>query len=285
MTARGTAGAEAADRGLIADEVAVDLGGRRILDAVSFAAGGRRVIGLCGPNGSGKSTLLRTLFGALPPDSGRVLIDGDPVRRLPRREIARRIGVVLQERPGDFDFTVEEIVAMGRTVHRSRLTPFDEHSDVQVDRALAHAGLTDLRRRQFNNLSGGEKQRAMIARCIAQDTPVVLLDEPTNHLDIHYQHQVLDLVATLDATVVMAIHDLNLAAGYCDEVYLIKDGRIVADGPVDDVLDTALISHVFDVQAHSFTHPVTGRPQFCFSSTASTHDRTEEAADTMKGIR
>lgn len=243
----------------------VHLARTRILRQVHLQANAGGRIGLCGPNGSGKSTLLRAIFGAVNPTSGRVWVGGEDTARLSRREIAHRIGVVLQDRPQEFDFTVHDVVTMGRTAHHRLFDGQGQHHDQVVDDAIEQVGLRHLRHRSFTTLSGGEKQRALVARCIAQDTSLVLLDEPTNHLDIRYQLDTLALVTALRSTVLMALHDLNLAAAYCDDIYLIHGGDIAAHGPTDEVLTQSAIRDVFGVHADVRTNPTTGRPEFSFS--------------------
>lgn len=265
------------DGTLTAEGLDVRIAGTPIVHHLDLHAENGRRVGLCGPNGSGKSTLLRAIFGALKPQAGRIWVGGDNTADLSRREIAHRIGIVLQERPGDFDFTVHDVVTMGRTAHHRLFDGLAAYHSQLVDEAIGRVGLDSMRYRGFNTLSGGEKQRALIARCIAQETSLLMLDEPTNHLDIRYQLEILDLVDSLNTTAIMAIHDLNLAAAYCDEIYLINHGHLVAHGPVETVLTPEAIGDVFGVNAVMRTHPVTGRPEFSFTRlNQPDHDRTNE---------
>lgn len=268
------------DGSLAVDNVDVHVGRKKILQQVSLDASTGNRVGLCGPNGSGKSTLLRAIFGAVTPAVGRVWVGGEDTARLSRREIAHRIGVVLQDRPQDFDFTVHDVVTMGRTSHHRLFDGRGEHHEQIVDDAVDQVGLTHLQHRSFNTLSGGEKQRALLARCIAQETNLVMLDEPTNHLDIRYQLDTLELVTSLRTTAIMALHDLNLAAAYCDHIYLINQGEIAAHGATEDVLTPQAIREVFGVHADVRANPTTGNPEFSFSRLRKPHSAIRPAMET-----
>ena len=247
------------------ETLAVDLDGRRIVGPASLAAADGELVGLVGPNGSGKSTLLRAVYRALKPAGGVVRIGPDDVWRLTARESARRTAVLAQENHSEFDFTVGEVVAMGRTPHKGlfdRETAADR--DVVAD-ALARVRMTPFAERVFGTLSGGEKQRVLLARALAQDTRVLVLDEPTNHLDIAAQLELLELVRGLGVTTVAAIHELNLAAAYCDRVVVLHAGLVVAAGAPHEVLTADLLHDVFGVHAHPGTHPLTGRLHLAFS--------------------
>ncbi len=246
------------------DRVNWSIDGKQILRDVSIAVETGSITGLIGPNGSGKSSLLRCIYRALRPDSGTVTLDGDDLWRLDSREAARRVAVVLQEYPSDFQFTVGEIVSMGRNPHKGM---FDR--DTATDRgiirdALARVGLAGFSHRNFNTLSGGERQRVMIARILTQQASFLVLDEPTNHLDIRYQLETMELVKGLGLTTLAALHDLNIAATYCDFIHVIDKGQIVASGRTDEVLLPRLIEDVFGVGARVGTDPLTGRPWLNF---------------------
>jgi iron complex transport system ATP-binding protein len=232
---------------ITAEDVSFGYGGSLVLDGVRLRAAAGQVVGLIGPNGSGKTTLLRTLYAALSPHTGAVDLDGDPIHSLRRREVARRLAVVVQEAPGDLPLTVAEIVLLGRVPH---LTTFARHTaeDYRVAAAaLTRVGARHLAERAFAGLSGGEKQRVLIARALAQQADHLLLDEPTNHLDIRYQHDVLRLVSTLDVTTVVVLHDLNLAARYCQELVLLEGGRVRAAGPPEVVLTPEVLEPVYGI--------------------------------------
>jgi len=218
-------------------------------------------VGLVGPNGSGKSTLLRCVYRALRPAGGAVRLDGDDVHTMDPRAAARVLAALPQESSAEFDFTVAEVVAMGRLPHRGRTAAADE--EICAD-AMDRTGVRHLADRGFLALSGGEKQRVLIARALAQQPRVLVLDEPTNHLDIAHQLDVLSLVRGSGLTVLAALHDLNLAAAHCDLLYVIAGGRTVASGPPHDVLQPALLAEVFGVRAHPVRHPETGALQLLF---------------------
>ncbi|MFE2211113.1 ABC transporter ATP-binding protein [Streptomyces canus] len=218
-------------------------------------------VGLVGPNGSGKSTLLRCVYRALRPAGGAVRLDGDDVRTMDPRAAARVLAALPQESSAEFDFTVAEVVAMGRLPHRGRTAAADEEICAG---AMDRTGVRHLADRGFLALSGGEKQRVLIARALAQQPRVLVLDEPTNHLDIAHQLDVLSLVRGSGLTVLAALHDLNLAAAHCDLLYVIAGGRTVASGPPHDVLQPALLAEVFGVRAHPVRHPETGALQLLF---------------------
>ena len=246
------------------DHVSWSIDGKPILRDVSLAVEPGSITGLIGPNGSGKSTLLRCIYRALKPDSGAITLDGKDIIRMDIRETARRVAVVLQEYPSDFQFTVGEIVSMGRNPHKGM---FDR--DTSADRgiirdALARVGLAGFSHRNFNTLSGGEKQRVIIARTLAQQASFLVLDEPTNHLDIRYQLETMELVRDMGLTTLAALHDLNIAADYCDFIHVIDRGRIVASGRPSEVLRPEIISEVFRVGALVAEDSLTGRPRVSF---------------------
>ena len=246
------------------DHVSWSVDGRPILRDVSLAVEPGSITGLIGPNGSGKSTLLRCVYRALKPDSGTITLDGNDLIRMDSRETARRVAVVLQEYPSDFQFTVGEIVSMGRNPHKGM---FDR--DTLADRgiireSLARVGLAGFSHRNFNTLSGGEKQRVIIARTLAQQAGFLVLDEPTNHLDIRYQLETMELVRDMGLTTLAALHDLNIAADYCDCIHVIDRGRIVASGRPSEVLQPDIIAEVFGVGVLVGEDTLTGRPRVSF---------------------
>ena len=225
--------------------------------AVDVAAG--ELVGVLGPNGSGKSSLLRCIYRALKPNAGYIALDGDNVWDLDAREAARRTATVLQETPGEFEFVVWEMVLMGRTPHKSMFARENAEDHDLVENALAQVGMLSFADRSFATLSGGEKQRVLIARALAQQARFLILDEPTNHLDVRYQLEILDLVRGLQVTTFTALHDLNLAATYCDRLYIMDRGEIVAAGTPEDVFQPALLRKVFGVEAEVQVHPRTGK--------------------------
>jgi len=221
------------------------------------------LFGILGPNGSGKTTLLRVLAGILQPAMGRVLLEGTDLRRLSRRAVARRVAVVPQETHLAFDYSVLEIALMGRYPHLGTFG-LEGPRDVQVARdALAATGTIHLERRSFSTLSGGEKQRVVIASALAQAAELMLLDEPTASLDLGYQIEIASLLRDLNrqhgVTMVIATHDLNFAAGICNELALLRDGRLMASGATESVLTPAAIGALYGVEADVARHPITGR--------------------------
>lgn len=255
----------------LACEVAVDrlsvmIAGRDIVDAVSLDASPGALVAIVGPNGCGKTTLLRAVYRAQAPSGGSVWIDDHDVWAGRARDSALLTAMVAQVEGNDFEFTVRESVSLGRVPHHSTLRPRTTSGDGEVDASLSTAGAAHLAHRLTSTLSGGERQRVAVARALAQRTPVIVLDEPTNHLDVRAQIELLDLLTSLPATVLVVLHDLNLAAAYADQVFVMASGRIVADGPPTEVLSPALIADVYGVAAHCSTNPLTGRPALHFAS-------------------
>lgn len=235
---------------IVAEDVHFAYGDAAILDGVRLTAGPGRLVGVVGPNGSGKTTFLRTLYAALNAQ-GRIEIDGEAVPGLSAKEVSRRMAVVVQEHGGDLPLKVSDMVLLGRLPHRGTFARTSDEDAAIAAESLRQVGAADLAGRDFATLSGGEKQRVLIARALSQQTTHLLLDEPTNHLDIRFQHEVLDLARRLTTargiTVVVVLHDLNLAASYCDDLLLLDGGRVVKSGPVGDVLDPKLLSRVYRV--------------------------------------
>lgn len=230
-----------------ASRVSWRYGADPVIDGVSVTARPGRILGLIGPNGSGKTTLLRLLYGALRSPTGQVTIDGAELSTLPPREAARRLAVVVQETSGDTALTVAEVVLLGRGPHLSTFQRMSRADHEIAARCLARVGAAHLGPRAFAQLSGGERQRVLIARALAQQATHLLLDEPTNHLDIRYQHEILQLVRSLDTCSIVVLHDLNLAARYCDDLVLLGAGGVVAAGTTDEVLDPAILEPVYGI--------------------------------------
>ncbi|POG45711.1 histidinol phosphatase [Streptomyces sp. ZL-24] len=250
--------------GLRAERVGRKAGGRLILDGVDITPPPGATVGLLGPNGSGKSTLLRILAGLLAPDTGTVTLDGDPLTGLGRRTVARRIAVVDQHAVTQVDLSVLDVVRLGRIPHRRAWSAPDRGDEEAVTDALRRTGLTDRAAQSWHTLSGGERQRVQIARALAQQPRELLLDEPTNHLDIQHQLELLALVAALPLTSVVALHDLNLAAMFCDRITVMKAGRVVAGGTPAEVLTEELIEDVYGVRAVVTPDGPEGRPSVRF---------------------
>ncbi|MDT0550394.1 ABC transporter ATP-binding protein, partial [Streptomyces lonegramiae] len=201
------------------------------------------------------------LYRAQRPSTGRVLVDGTDVWKLPGKRAARRVAAVLQEAAGDFELTVFDMVAMGRTPYK-RSFEADNAEDLEIiGAAMTALDIAELSRAGYGRLSGGQKQRVLIARALAQRTDVIVLDEPTNHLDLRHQHEALHLLRETGATVIAALHDLNLAAAYCDRICVLDGGGMVAVGTPADVLTEGLLSEVYGVGARITIDADTGRPQ------------------------
>lgn len=231
------------------DNIQVSFGSKSILHDISLAIQDKEFVGIIGPNGSGKSTFLKCLYRVLQPSGGKIYFDGSELSSLSHRDTALKMAVVAQHSTVNFDFSVLEMVLMGRSPYKGLLDR-DQLDDYEIARhALAEVGLSDFESRNFNTLSGGEQQRVILARALAQRTECLVLDEPTNHLDIKYQLELMTIVKRLDATVVSAIHDLNLAAIYCDRIIALKDGHIVCSGTPQEVLTAETIRHIYGVFA------------------------------------
>lgn len=237
---------------------------QKILDTITFDVKPGEFVGLLGPNGSGKSSLLRAIYRVLKPDAGLIKLDGAEVWQLSARQAAQRMGVVMQERTGEFDFSVQEIVIMGRNPHK-KMFDRDTNEDYQlVAQALERVGMSNFAERSFLTLSGGEKQRVLIARALAQQAKFLILDEPTTHLDIHYQLEILELVKNLGVSVIAALHELNLAALFCDRIYVLKMGRVITSGTPEEVLRPDVIRKVYGVWSEVQRHPLTGKLTITF---------------------
>ncbi|WP_298498939.1 ABC transporter ATP-binding protein [uncultured Maritimibacter sp.] len=237
---------------------------RTIVSDISLDVAQGETLGLIGPNGSGKSSLLRLLAGLKRPQSGKVEIDGQDIARIPRRALARQLAFVQQSAATDTNVSVRDVVRLGRTPHRSALAGWTPADEAAVASALNRVAMEGRRAQPWQTLSGGEKQRVHIARALAQDPRILFLDEPTNHLDIHHQIGILRMVRDLDLTSIVALHDLNLAAMFCDRIVVLEEGRIVASGTPGTVLNTDLLRAVFRVEADIAPSTATGLPHIRF---------------------
>lgn len=231
------------------DNIKVSFGNANILKDVSIKAKSNKFVGIIGPNGSGKSTFLKCAYRVLKPDEGVVYIDNNELKKLTVKESAKKVAVVAQHNFYNFDFTIEEVVMMGRSPHKRKMERDNSEDYEIVNECLEKVGMTSFKGRNFSTLSGGEQQRIILARALAQKTQCVILDEPTNHLDIKYQLQLLDIVKSLDITVISAIHDLNIAAMYCDYLYAMKDGEVMVEGEPKEVLTPKMIKNLYEVDA------------------------------------
>ncbi|WP_224823521.1 ABC transporter ATP-binding protein [Cognatishimia sp. MH4019] len=220
-----------------------------LVHPTSFSVEAGQIMGVVGPNGAGKSTLLRMLYRYQAPLTGSVRIGGEDIWAMPPRAAARKVAAVLQEQPSSFGLTVREIVTLGRTPHRLGFSTAGAHDADIVEAALARLDLQGLAHRDLVTLSGGERQRVMVARALAQEPQVLVLDEPTNHLDIRNQLEVLALIRDLDLTIIVSLHDLNMAAEVCDTVLVLERGHLLGFGAPDHILTETLVSGAFRVDA------------------------------------
>ncbi len=234
---------------LSAENVTWNRGGALVVNGVTLDPTPGATIGLLGPNGSGKSSLLSLLYGAHKPTEGRVLLNGIPLADVPRKQRAQTVAVVSQHADTDVAVRVLDVVRLGRIPYRTTFGADLVADDAAVQAALQATDMTELAEREWHRLSGGERQRAHIARALAQQPTELLLDEPTNHLDIKHQLELLRLVSRLEVTSVIALHDLNLASMFCDQLIVMKAGQVVAAGSPAQVLTTELISEVYGVTA------------------------------------
>jgi iron complex transport system ATP-binding protein len=242
---------------LSAERLSFSYGTRRVVAEVDLAIQPGELLGLLGPNGAGKTTLLHLLTGYLQPASGQVTLAGNPLRDFSRREIAQQLAIVPQHSESAFSFSVLQVVLMGRHPFAG-LASFDSESDIQIAReALDQVGLSDFGDRMFDQLSGGEQRLVLIARALAQQTPILLLDEPLAALDLRHQYSVLMLLQQLRSSgkaVLATFHDLNAAAEWCDRIALMHQSQLRASGVPADVLKPELLQQVYDVPLQHSTH-------------------------------
>ena len=254
--------------GLSVSSVSVRLGSQTILDRIDLTAAPGAVTGLIGPNGAGKSTLMRAILGLVPLDGGAVTFDNNDMLAMPRRNRALFTAFVEQSSSSDARLTAREAALLGRIPFQSVWQATPSPDDIaQVDAALAELDMSPFADRLYHTLSGGEQQRVQIARALAQQPRLLLLDEPTSHLDVHAQLAVLDLLrrrAAAGVTVLLALHDLNLAATFCDALVVLHGSKQVASGPPDQVLTPALLRSVYRVDATVLRHPRSNRPLIAY---------------------
>ena len=231
-----------------------------IVRDVSLHVAQGELVGLLGPNGSGKSTLLRMIYRILKPASGSVQVHGSDVWHGSARDNARAMAVLAQENSGEFELLVRDMVLMGRTPHQSAFARDSAEDFRIVAQALERVDAQYLSERMFSTLSGGEKQRVLMARALTQQAPLLVLDEPTNHLDVRHQFELMNLIRSLGLTALAALHELPLAAHYCDRLYLLKDGALVAQGTPAEVLTPETIADAYGVRALVRTSLRTGKP-------------------------
>ena len=232
---------------ICATDIKMEIGNIQILKGVSIDSKSREFIGIIGPNGSGKSTLLKCIYRTLKPNNGCIMLGRQDISKMSVKESAKKLAVVAQHNYYNFDFSVGEVVLMGRSPHKKSLEPDNSEDYDIVNESLEKVGMLGFKNRSFSTLSGGEQQRVILARALAQQTPCLILDEPTNHLDIKYQLSLLNIVKSLNLTIISAIHDLNIASMYCDRLFVMKNGRIVGMGTPQEVLTKEFIKEIYDI--------------------------------------
>ncbi|KRA23166.1 iron dicitrate ABC transporter ATP-binding protein [Microbacterium sp. Root61] len=249
---------------LSAEALTLAYGDRTIVESLDLRVPPGRITAIVGANGCGKSTLLRALARLITPKHGQVVLDGRSLHGLPSKEVARTLGLLPQSPVAPEGIAVADLVGRGRHPHQKLLARWNAHDYEVVARALEATGIEDLADRSVDELSGGQRQRVWIAMALAQETDILLLDEPTTFLDVAHQVEVLDLLTDLNhergTTIVMVLHDMNLAARYADHLFALRAGRIVASGPPNEVMTSELIREVFDLDALVVSDPVSGAP-------------------------
>ena len=232
-----------------AENINITLEKNNILKGINIEVDNKEVVGIIGPNGSGKSTFLKCIYRVLKPNDGAILLDKVDIKNMTVKESSKRLAVLSQHNNYNFDFTVKDIVLMGRSPHKKFMERDNKEDYDIVNDALKKVEMLKFKDRCFQSLSGGEQQRVILARALAQQPKCLLLDEPTNHLDIKYQLQLMKIVKNLNIEVIAAIHDLNIAAMYCDKIYVLKDGEVIKYGKPKDLLTKELIKEVYEVDA------------------------------------
>ncbi|MCJ7842135.1 ABC transporter ATP-binding protein [Lederbergia sp. NSJ-179] len=242
---------------LTVEGMEIKIGKKEIVKNISVSAKKQQFVGLIGPNGCGKSTFLKSVYKSLIPHKGTVFLGDLNVLKASEKKVSQQLGVVGQFNEMSFDLTVQQMVMLGRTPHK-KLLESDKQEDYRiVEEALIRTNLLKYKDRSFLSLSGGEKQRVILARTIAQQPKFMILDEPTNHLDIRYQIEILSCVKELNIGVLAALHDLETAAHYCDYIYAIKDGKIYAHGTPEKVLTPDTIEALYEIKCQTFINPIT----------------------------
>jgi iron complex transport system ATP-binding protein len=269
------------DPGLILNTISFSYGEHWSLEGISLGLNKDELVGMIGPNGSGKSTLLKIMDGLIKADRGEILLLNRPLADYRRHEVARQIAMVPQETTFQFAFSVLEVVLMGRFAHRG-LFPFEGKEDLDIAREAMHrTGILDLERRSIHELSGGEKQRVLIARALTQKAQFILLDEPTSQLDIRHKVEIFELISSLMETqgfgAVVVSHDISLAAQYCHRMVLLNEGRMHRIGSPDEVVTTDTISEVYQCPVLVDNNPVTQTPRVTVLSRREEHSSATKA--------
>lgn len=229
------------------ENINVTLEKNNILKGINIEVDNKEFVGIIGPNGSGKSTLLKCIYRILKPSEGVIKLDGIDMKNISIKESSKKLSVLSQHNNYNFDFTVKEIVLMGRAPYKKFMERDNKEDYDIVNDALEKVDMLEFKDRSFQSLSGGEQQRVILARALAQKPKCLILDEPTNHLDIKYQLSLLNIVKSLNLTIISAIHDLNIASMYCDRLFVMKNGRIVGMGTPQEVLTKEFIKEIYDI--------------------------------------
>lgn len=241
--------------------------GKTVITDIDLTVERSEFIGVLGPNACGKSTLVKVLSGLLTPQAGEVSVGGLNPSKAPPAELAKLLAVVPQATSIPFPFTGEEVVTFGRYAHAGRFAPLSEADRKAVAEALTLTDTVELSARPITEVSGGERQRIILARALAQETPLLVLDEATASMDIHRAVDAFELLSALNKagkTVMAVLHDLNLAALYCERLFFLKAGKVVADGPTSEVFTSAIIKEAYETNVEVYTHQLTGKPHAVF---------------------
>lgn len=240
-------------------DLCYDIDNLAILKDININVQEGEFVGLVGPNGCGKSTLLKNIYRVYKPCAGYISIDEEDLLKLSNKETAKKMAVVFQENNLNFDFKVIDMVLMGRYAHKSLLDKYNDDDFDLAEQALLKVGMDEFSQRNFLSLSGGEKQRVLIARALVQEAKLLILDEPTNHLDIGYQLQIMDIIKNQKITTFSAIHDINIAAFYCDKIITMYDGEVFSFGTPEQVINEEMLNKLFRVKADIKTNEITGK--------------------------
>ena len=241
-----------------------EIGNERILDQISLEIKEGEFVGLVGPNGCGKSTLLKHIYRTYKPKGQTVFLDGKDIMDLSAKKLAGELAVMAQENQLEFDFTVRDMVMFGRYAHKKFLEGDTAKDRELCEKCLREVGLSGYEIRSYLSLSGGEKQRVLLARVLMQESRYIVLDEPTNHLDVSYQYQIMDILKKQNVTLFSSIHDLNLASLYCDKIIFLYQGKIVDYGTPEEVLTKENIRKYFGIEAQVTRNAATGKMQIYY---------------------
>lgn len=245
-------------------KITYSIDGKLIIDGIDISVKEGEFVGIVGPNGCGKSTLLKNIYKVFTPDSGAAFIDGEDLAKLSNKKTAKKMSVMQQENIVDFDMTVYDMVMLGRFAHQKLFSGSSDEDRKVVKEYIKEVGLEGYENRHFLSLSGGEKQRTLLARALSQKTPLILLDEPTNHLDIGYQYQIMNILKRQNLTLLCCVHDLNIAATYCDRIILMKKKKVFDIGTPKEMLTRENIKALFDIDTTIIENEKTGRLNIIF---------------------